>query len=144
MAQGEETGTAEGLEGRSGLSSADLSGCSLDHAHETPGEKHLFRPRAGSTGAYRGPRGNACASCRRLSGAISQAVLPLLNTYARIPVSGLIAQYNGVGPGNGTDRLPATTRETLSKSLTLRGFITSEFAGQYYDEFLRDVGAGMD
>jgi len=26
----------------------------------------------------------------------------------------------------------------------LRGFINSEFAGQYYDEFLRDVGAGMD
>jgi len=51
--------------------------------------------------------------------------LPLLNTYARIPVSELIAQYNGVGPGNGTDRLPATMREILSKSLTLRGFITS-------------------
>jgi NADPH-dependent curcumin reductase CurA len=40
-------------------------------------------------------------------------VLPLLNTYARIPVSELIAQYNGVGPGNGTDRLPATMREIL-------------------------------
>jgi hypothetical protein len=52
-------------------------------------------------------------------------VLPLLNTYARIPVSELIAQYNGVGPGNGTDRLPATMREILSKSLTLRGFINS-------------------
>jgi NADPH-dependent curcumin reductase CurA len=52
-------------------------------------------------------------------------VLPLLNTYAGIPVSRLIAQYNGVGPGNGTDRLPATMREILSKSLTLRGFINS-------------------
>jgi NADPH-dependent curcumin reductase len=70
------------------------------------------------------------------------AVLPFLNTYARIPVSELIAQYNGVGPGNGADRLPATMCEILSKSLTLRGFINSEFAGQYYDEFLR--GAGMD
>jgi NADPH-dependent curcumin reductase len=78
-----------------------------------------------------------------VGGEIWQAVLPLLNTYARIPVSGLIAQYNGVGPGHGTDRLPATMREILSKSLTLRGFINSEFAGQYYDEFLRDVGAGI-
>jgi NADPH-dependent curcumin reductase CurA len=78
-----------------------------------------------------------------VGGAVWQAVLPLFNTYARIPVSGLIAQYNGVGPGNGTDRLPATMREILSKSLTLRGFINSEFAGQYYDEFLRDVGAGI-
>jgi NADPH-dependent curcumin reductase CurA len=78
-----------------------------------------------------------------VGGAVWRAVLPLLNTYARIPVSGLIAQYNGVGPGDGTDRLPATMREILSKSLTLRGFINFEFAGQYYDEFLRDVGAGI-
>jgi NADPH-dependent curcumin reductase len=72
-----------------------------------------------------------------------QAVLPLLNKYARIPVSGLVAQYNGSGPGDGTDRLPATMREILSKSLTLRGFINSEFAGQYYGEFLGEVGAGI-
>jgi NADPH-dependent curcumin reductase len=32
--------------------------------------------------------------------AVWQAVLPLLNTYARVPVSGLIAQYNGLGPGD--------------------------------------------
>jgi NADPH-dependent curcumin reductase CurA len=76
-----------------------------------------------------------------VGGAIWRAVLPLLNTYARIPVSGLIAQYNGAGPGDGTDRLPATMREILSKSLTLRGFINSEFVGQYYDEFLREVRA---
>ena len=78
-----------------------------------------------------------------VGGAVWQAVLPLLNKYARIPVSGLIAQYNGTGPGDGSDRLPATMREILSNSLTLRGFINSEFAGQYYDEFLRDVGAGI-
>ena len=78
-----------------------------------------------------------------VGGAIWQAVLPLLNKYARIPVCGLIAQYNGVGGGDGTDRLPATMREILSKSLTLRGFINSEFAAQHYAEFLREVGAGI-
>ena len=78
-----------------------------------------------------------------VGGAVWQAVLPLLNKYARIPVSGLIAQYNGAAPGDSTDRLPATMREILSKSLTLRGFINSEFAGQYYDEFLQEVGAGI-
>jgi NADPH-dependent curcumin reductase len=78
-----------------------------------------------------------------VGGAVWQAVLPLLNTSARVPVSGLIAQYNGVGPSDGTDRLPATMREILSKSLTLRGFINSEFAGQYYGEFQRDVGAAL-
>jgi NADPH-dependent curcumin reductase len=78
-----------------------------------------------------------------VGGAVWQTVLPLLNKYARVPVSGLIAQYNGPGLGDGTDRLPATMREILSKSLTLRGFINSEFAGQYYDDFLHEVGAGI-
>jgi len=78
-----------------------------------------------------------------VGGAIWQAVLPLLNKFARVPVSGLIAQYNGVGKGDGTDRLPATMREILSKSLTLRGFINYEFAAEHYPAFLREVGAGI-
>ena len=78
-----------------------------------------------------------------VGGAIWQAVLPLLNKFARVPVSGLIAQYNGPGKGDGTDRLPATMREILSKSLTVRGFINYEFAEQHYAEFLREVGAGV-
>ncbi len=78
-----------------------------------------------------------------VGGAIWQAVLPLLNKFARVPVSGLIAQYNGPGGGNGADRLPATMREVLSKSLTVRGFINYDFAAEYYAEFLREVGAGI-
>jgi len=78
-----------------------------------------------------------------VGGVIWQAVLPLLNRFARVPVCGLIAQYSGAGPGDGTDRLPETMREVLSKSLTLRGFINYDFAEQYYAEFLRDVGAGI-
>lgn len=76
-----------------------------------------------------------------VGGAVWQAVLPLLNNFARVPVCGLIAQYSGVGPGDGIDRLPATMREILSKSLTLRGFIYAEFVEQHYTEFLREVGA---
>jgi NADPH-dependent curcumin reductase len=78
-----------------------------------------------------------------VGGAVWQAVLPLLNKFARVPVSGLVAQYNGVGKGDGTDRLPATMREILSRSLTVRGFINYEFAEQHYAEFLREVGAGI-
>jgi NADPH-dependent curcumin reductase CurA len=78
-----------------------------------------------------------------VGGAIWQAVLPVLNNFARVPVCGLIAQYNCTGPGDGTDRLPATMREILSKSLTLRGFLNYEFTEQHYDEFLREVGAGI-
>jgi NADPH-dependent curcumin reductase len=78
-----------------------------------------------------------------VGGAIWQAVLPLLNKFARVPVSGLIAQYSGVVKGDGIDRLPATMRQILSKSLTVRGFLNYEFAAEHYPEFLREVGAGI-
>ncbi len=78
-----------------------------------------------------------------VGGAIWQAVLPLLNNFARVPVCGLIAQYNGPSGRDGSDHLPATMREILSKSLTLRGFINYEFAEQHYAEFLREIGAGI-
>jgi NADPH-dependent curcumin reductase len=78
-----------------------------------------------------------------VGGAIWQAVLPLLNKFARVPVSGLIAQYSGVVKGDGIDRLPATMRQILSKSLTLRGFLNYEFAAEHYPAFLREVGAGI-
>jgi len=58
-----------------------------------------------------------------VGGAVWQAVLPLLNGFARVPVCGLIAQYSGDGQAAGPNLLPATMREVLSKSLTLRGFI---------------------
>jgi NADPH-dependent curcumin reductase CurA len=78
-----------------------------------------------------------------VGGAVWQAVLPLLNDLARVPVSGLIAQYNDTGPGDGSDRLPATMRQILSKRLTLRGFFYYEFAERHYAEFLREVGPGI-
>ena len=69
--------------------------------------------------------------------------MPLHNKFARVPVSGLVAQYNTAGPGEGTDRLPATMRQILTKSLTIRGFINYEFAAEHYSAFLREVGAGI-
>lgn len=59
-------------------------------------------------------------------GAIWQAVLPLLNRYARVPVCGLIALYNGV-PQAGRDWLGDTMLTVLRRSLLIRGFIYSEF-----------------
>ena len=41
-----------------------------------------------------------------VGGAIWQAVLPLLNTFARVPVCGLIAQYNATGPAPGQISFP--------------------------------------
>jgi NADPH-dependent curcumin reductase len=78
-----------------------------------------------------------------VGGAVWQAVLPLLNTYARVPVCGLIAQYNLAAPPNGPDLLPATLRSILTKSLTLRGFINTEFVPEHFADFLRVVSAGL-
>src|ERR1700736_1066321 len=78
-----------------------------------------------------------------VGGAVWQAVLPLLNKFARVPVSGLVAQYNAADAGERTDRLPATMRAVLSKSLTVRGFINYDFAADHYAAFLREVGAGI-
>jgi NADPH-dependent curcumin reductase CurA len=75
-----------------------------------------------------------------VGGAIWQAVLPLLNTFARVPVCGLVAEYNG-----DQTAAPAslTLRDTLTKSLTFRGFINYEFAEEHYPAFLRTVSAGI-
>jgi NADPH-dependent curcumin reductase CurA len=78
-----------------------------------------------------------------VGGAVWQAVLPLLNTYARVPVCGLIAQYSAAGAAAGPNLLPATMRAVLTKSLTLRGFINTEFAAEHYPDFLRTVSAGI-
>lgn len=64
-----------------------------------------------------------------VGGAVWDAVFPLLNSFARIPVCGLIAQYNGANPSD-TDRLPRLMRDILTKSLLVRGFINREFADQ--------------
>jgi NADPH-dependent curcumin reductase len=69
-----------------------------------------------------------------VGGAVQQAVWPLLNDFARIPVCGLIAQYNAAPPTPGPDM-----SSVLRKRLTLRGFIVWDFAAKQAD-FLRDAG----
>ncbi|KQU51719.1 NADP-dependent oxidoreductase [Bosea sp. Leaf344] len=68
-----------------------------------------------------------------VGGKVWDAVFPLLNGFARIPVCGLIAQYNASGDFEGPDRLPVLMRQVLTKSLLIRGFIQREFAAQRPD-----------
>ncbi|RDI35947.1 NADPH2:quinone reductase/hypothetical protein [Rhodococcus sp. AG1013] len=74
-----------------------------------------------------------------VGGAVTAAVLPLLNLYARIPVCGLVAQYNAAAVPEGPDRLPGFMGLVLVKSLTVRGFIQSEFVREMYADFERDA-----
>jgi NADPH-dependent curcumin reductase len=72
-----------------------------------------------------------------VGGAVFEAVFPLLNAFARVPVCGLIAHYND------TEAKPpkwaaSMMRAVLTKRLTIRGFIVSDFAARHGD-FLRDM-----
>lgn len=74
-----------------------------------------------------------------VGGKVWDAVFPLLNTYARVPVCGLISSYNArPGENNGQDRLPGFLRAVLTRSLYVRGFIQREFADRFA-EFHRDA-----
>jgi len=70
-----------------------------------------------------------------VGGAVQRAVWPLLNDFARVPVCGLIAQYNDVEPVPGPNLTPVVT-----KRLTVRGFIVSDH-GDRWGDFYRDVSA---
>lgn len=74
-----------------------------------------------------------------VGGHVWNGVLPLLNQFARVPVCGLVAHYNGSGSAD-TDQLPATMSTILRRSLLVRGFIQTEFAADHFDEFLNEVG----
>jgi len=74
-----------------------------------------------------------------VGGAVAEAIFPLLNDFARMPVCGLIAHYNNE-PAEGLDRLPGFMRAVLRKSLTVRGFIQREFVDQRPD-FLAEASA---
>jgi len=74
-----------------------------------------------------------------VGGAVWQAVLPILNRFARVPVCGLVAQYDGGEGTEPTGPLATTMRQILNQRLLVRGFINYDFATEYYADFLVDV-----
>ena len=73
-----------------------------------------------------------------VGGKVFEAVLPLFNPFARIPVCGLISGYNATELPPQPDRTPLLLAATLTKRLTFRGFIVSDYWSQYPD-FIRDM-----
>lgn len=74
-----------------------------------------------------------------VGGAVFDAVLPLLNTSARIPLCGLVSGYNATGLPVGPDRVPLLMATLLKKRIRLQGFIISQDYGHRIDEFQRDM-----
>lgn len=75
-----------------------------------------------------------------VGGPVLEAVLELLNTFARMPVCGNIAYYNLTEATPGPDKLPLLMRAILTRRLTLRGFIRSDHQDREED-FLRDMSS---
>jgi NADPH-dependent curcumin reductase CurA len=73
-----------------------------------------------------------------VGGKIFESIVPLLNNYARVPVCGVIAQYNSTEGVSQTNWVPTLMRNVLSKRLTLRGFIVSDFFPRH-NEFTGEV-----
>lgn len=88
------------------------------------------------------------AACRQgidvyfenVGGAVFDAVLPLLNTKARVPLCGLIAQYNATTLPPGPDRLGLLMRTLLTKRIRMQGFIIFDDYGPRFGEFLAAMG----
>lgn len=74
-----------------------------------------------------------------VGGAVFDAVLPLLNTSARIPVCGLIANYNATELPAGPDRLGLLMGIILSRRIRMQGFIIFDDYGDRYGEFMRQM-----
>lgn len=74
-----------------------------------------------------------------VGGKVFDAVLPLLNTKARIPVCGVIANYNATALPSGPDRLGLLMSTILIKRLTVQGFIIFDDYASRYPEFSADM-----
>jgi len=78
-----------------------------------------------------------------VGGTVFDAVLPLLNASARIPLCGLIAQYNDTDLPQGPDRLGLLMRTLLTKRIKMQGFIIFEDYGHRFGEFYQQMSAWL-
>jgi NADPH-dependent curcumin reductase CurA len=76
-----------------------------------------------------------------VGGVVFDAVLPLLNTRARIPLCGLIAQYNDSEAPVGRDRTAQVMGTFLKRRVRVQGFIIFDDLRSALQRFSKaDVG----
>ncbi|MGH1344121.1 MAG: NADP-dependent oxidoreductase [Nannocystales bacterium] len=76
-----------------------------------------------------------------VGGAVFDAVMPLLNTSARIPVCGVVSQYNATALPAAPDRMNYLMGTLLRLRATMRGFIVYDDFGHLYPEFAKAMSA---
>eukprot|EP01066_Platyproteum_vivax_P007624 Platyproteum_vivax@DN3022_c0_g1_i1.p1 len=70
-----------------------------------------------------------------VGGKVFDAVLPLLNPASRVPLCGLISQYNATELPSGPDRMSALMGALLVKRVRMQGFIVFHDYSHRYGEF---------
>jgi NADPH-dependent curcumin reductase len=75
-----------------------------------------------------------------VGGEVFDAVLPLLNIGARVPVCGVIAHYNDKNLQSGPNRLPLLTTMMVQKRIRMQGFVILDHYADRFDAFRRDMG----
>jgi hypothetical protein len=79
-----------------------------------------------------------------VGGAVFDAVLPVLNIGARVPVCGNIAHYNGPVGTAGVDRLPKVISTILQKRLRFQGLVILDHYSQRFEAFRREMRQWLD
>ncbi|BCN26501.1 NADP-dependent oxidoreductase [Vibrio alfacsensis] len=74
-----------------------------------------------------------------VGGKVFDAVLPLLNVGARVPLCGLISQYNATSLPDGPDRMSMLMGNILVKRIKMQGFIIFDHDEHSYTNFVKDV-----
>ncbi|QDY41904.1 NADP-dependent oxidoreductase [Candidatus Pantoea soli] len=72
-----------------------------------------------------------------VGGKVFDAVLPQLNTSARVPVCGLVSGYSSRELPPGPDRVPLLMGTLLKRRIRMQGFIIFQDYGDRYPEFLQ-------
>lgn len=76
-----------------------------------------------------------------VGGKVLDAVIPLLNPNARVPVCGLISQYNATALPSGPDRMNWLMGQILRKKIKVQGFIIFDDFGHLYPDFSKEMSA---
>jgi NADPH-dependent curcumin reductase CurA len=74
-----------------------------------------------------------------VGGEVLDAVLPLLNVGARIPLCGFIAHYNDKAAAPGPDKLPRMLAVLLQKRIKVQGFIILDHYATRFAAFRQDM-----